>query len=217
MADIPFDINKLECILRDMKRSRRTDHQWHATRDIRPDRPVHVTAHVAPGVPRLRTSAFRALFKPLLVAVQERGVRVAAAVIMDTHLHLVLVPPSKAALGAALRIFFGQLARRCNALWRRRGSVWNDRFWSSSSMRSAREAWNTLGYVLRNPQSARLPSRDENVIVGWKTLGVDQFLRSVFGPTPAARTAAIELIWQRPVDYIPIVERLQPLLPGLFR
>ena len=63
---------------------------------------------------------------------------------------------------------------------------------------------------------SRLPGRDEHVIVGWKTLELDSFLRSVFGPTPAARSAAVELIWQRAVDYIPIRERLQPLLPGLF-
>lgn len=199
-----------------MKRSKQSGRQWHETREIRAGRPVHVTAHVVDGVPRLRTAEFRALFRPLLVAVQNRGVRVVAAVTMDSHLHLVLVPSSKAALGAALRIFFGLLARRCNALWGRRGPVWNDRFWSSSSARSAREAWNTLGYVLRNPQGARLPSKGEHVIVGWKTLGNDSFLRSVFGPTPAAREAAVGLIWQRAVDYIPIHERLQPVLPGLF-
>ena len=200
-----------------MQRSQRTGHQWHAKREIRAGRPVHITTHVAAGVPSLRTPQLRALVTALLVEVHNRGVRIVASVVMGSHLHLVLLPESKEALSRALKYFFGMLARRANALWGRRGNVWNDRFWSSKSVRSAREAWNTLGYVLRNPTGARLPNNDEHVIVGWKTLGLDPFLRSVFGPSPACRSATIELLRHGPVDYISIRERLQPELPGLSR
>ena len=46
-------------------------------------------------------------------------------------------------------------------------------------------------------------------------IGADRFLRSVVGPTPRARRALLTRMTRGPVPWSPLLERLQPALPGL--
>ncbi len=57
------------------------------------------------------------------------GVRTVAYALMDDHIHWIVIAESRAALAAATRLVFGQLARRINRVAGRvRGRVFADRF-----------------------------------------------------------------------------------------
>ncbi len=63
-------------------------------------------------------------------AVERRGVRVLAYVVMPDHIHLLLVPQTREALGAALRDVHSAVAMEWNRRSGLRGHVWQARFYS---------------------------------------------------------------------------------------
>lgn len=104
---------------------------------------------------------------------------------MGTHLHLIVISESRECLTDGARYLFGQLARRLNTLWRRRGRVFDDRY-ASQAGRSVRHAFQTIGYVLRNPRSAGLAPPDGPLD---PYVGADESLlgRSYLSPTGESR------------------------------
>ncbi len=126
----------------------------HRPRDVSTCRPMHLTAKLLPGLPSLRRRGLLAEFRGLRDRAREAGVRTVAYALMDDHIHWIVIAESRAALAAATRLVFGQLARRINRVAGRvRGRVFADRFWSSSG-RSVRQAFQMVAYVLRNPYDA---------------------------------------------------------------
>lgn len=137
---------------------------------------------------------------------------------MHEHVHLVLVPSSKEALRDAMRYLLSLLAQGLNRLWgRARGKIFEDRYWSVCG-KSARHAWQMLGYVLRNPVTAgiRAPGeRDPWVRFDLAALSADRFLLTVLGPTETLRREALAAMRRGPVPFRPAIERLQLALPGV--
>ena len=128
----------------------------YRTRDVSSRRPMHVTSRVLPDVPSMRCPEALAIVRQLVRQTRERGVRVVAYAVLGTHIHLLVRARSRAAMGDAMRYFFSLLARRLNALFARRGPVWEERF-ASRVARNAKQLWHTLNYVLRNPFAANCP------------------------------------------------------------
>jgi len=179
---------------------------------------MHITTRVVAGLPELRRPEVRRRFKQLLGDARLRGVRTVAFALMDDHIHWLVVADSKQALHDATRYVLSQLARRLNRLWRRRGPLLADRYWSVCC-RNVRQAFHALGYVMRNSTTAGcfLPGPDgfdRYVGVDEALLAGDRFLRSVVGPTPRVVRAMLRALADRPVRWRPMVERLQMRLPG---
>lgn len=94
---------------------------------------MDLTQHVRPGLPSLRRREVRDHVRALIGEMGPHGVRVATYALMSNHLHLVVVAESRETLATATRHLFGQLARRLNTLWHRRGRVFDDRFASMAA------------------------------------------------------------------------------------
>lgn len=207
-----------------MKRTR-TGRILHTRRAVSPGRPMHLTVRVRPGVPGLRRTAVLDVLRVLLRAARERGLRTVALAVLPTHVHWVVMTPSAAVLRDATRYVLGRLAKHLNRLFGRRGPVFEDRYWSTCC-RTARAAWNVLGYVLRNPWAAGchtpapgrrpgVPGIDAYTGVDEELLATNRFLRAVVGPTDSARRAVLARMCAGPAPFVPLVRRLQPRLPGL--
>jgi putative transposase len=188
----------------------------HGKRDVSTRRPMHVTQHIGAGLPSLRRPEVLALFRRMVGGAAERGLKTVAYALVGNHIHWVCLPESREALAAATRYVFGQLARNLNRLWQRKGHVFEGRF-ASETGRSARQAWNTLNYVLRNPVDARLAPRngrlDPYIGANVSLLATHPFLRSVFGPVGPQLRQLLHQMARAPVPFTPLLERLQPALP----
>ena len=179
---------------------------------------MHLTKRVVQGLPGLRRPDVLRLFRELVEDARGRGLETVVFAMMNEHLHWVVIPRSAEALRDATRYVFGRFARRLNRLFGRRGKVFTERYWSSCC-RSVRHAWQVLGYVLRNARTAgcfvprgrfdRFAAADE------VTIGADNFLRAVLGPTPALRRTELLRLAAGAAPFVPLAARLQLRLPGL--
>jgi len=179
---------------------------------------MHLTVHVRQGVPRLRRQEILDYLREMMAAARRRGVRTVASALLDSHWHWVVVPQSAAALQDATRFVYGHLARFINRRFGRRGRVFVERF-ASGCCRSVRHAFQVVNYVLKNAAAAgyRFPAAgfDRFTEVCDDVLAADRFLRSVLGPTPAARRTLLVRMARGPVPFVPVAQRCQPGLPGL--
>ena len=196
-----------------MLRSKRSGRILHFRREISTQRPMHITQRLIPGLPSLRTQHVERKVASLVVAMQERGVTVFARCTMGTHLHLFVRAKNRRALADACRYFFGQLARFVNALWKRKGSVFGERYFSRP-VRNALQIWNTLGYVLRNAANANIPLAphlivDPYTVADREAIGADSFLSRIFGaPTDTLGWLLYDMT-RKVVPFSPLQERLQ--------
>lgn len=177
---------------------------------------MHITQRLQAGLPSLRRGWVRELFRSLLNGAAERGVRTVAFAILGNHIHWVVVPRTRAALGDAARYVFAGLARGLNKAWQRRGRVFSERFYSRVG-RSVRDAFHLINYVLRNPVAAGI-SVARNAIdpfVGANVPFIDRhpFLRTVLGTNGPTLQALLLQMTRDRIPFIPLSTRLQvPLL-----
>jgi hypothetical protein len=69
--------------------------------------------------------------------------------VQSNHLHLIVEGDARPTLARGLQGLAIRMARALNRLWRRAGSVFADRY-HDRILRSPREVWNALRYVLCN-------------------------------------------------------------------
>ena len=132
---------------------------------------------------------------------------------MGNHIHIFLRAKSRTALADACRYFFGQLARFLNALWKRKGSVFWERYFSRP-VRNGLQIWNTLAYVLRNAKDAgiRLPPHlivDPYTFADREAIGTDSFLSRIFGPPSDTLGWLLYDMTRKRLPFTPLQERLQ--------
>jgi REP element-mobilizing transposase RayT len=179
---------------------------------------MHLTVKVHDDVPSLRRPELRERLGVLLEGARKRGVRTLSFAIMPNHIHILCIANSAATLRDATRYVLGQLARFVNQLFRRRGKVFTDRYWSTC-ITTVKQGWTALCYVLKNAKVAGLRvlrgCLDAYSGVDEDLLGADRFLRSVLGPSARQRRAILLRMAQGPLDFTPLEERLQPRLRGL--
>jgi putative transposase len=124
--------------------------------------PVHVTLRAGRGLPSLRSQVVSGMLREVLAAQRRRryagAFQVVELSIQDDHLHLIVEATGIQETGGkdaadALRVGVSGLviafAKRLNALLRRRGKVWGDR-WHGRELTSPREVRHALVYVFRN-------------------------------------------------------------------
>ena len=119
-------------------------------RIVIPDCPHHVTQRGNNRQDVFFVDDDRTTYLGLLQEESERhGLRVDAYCLMSNHIHLIVTPPSEAALAKVL----GRTDHRY-ALHRRSGHLWQNRFSSCPLDRDHR--WTAMVYVEQNPLRARL-------------------------------------------------------------
>lgn len=113
-------------------------------------RPVHVTVRLADGLARLRGREVARVLRHAFVHGCDKGVfRICHFSIQGNHIHLVCEAQSAAALAMGIKAWKTRVTRRLNKLWRRSGTVWDDRY-HLELITNLRQVRNTLVYVLHN-------------------------------------------------------------------
>ena len=112
--------------------------------------PMHITIKLKGGLPPLRTDACWRVVTGVLSAFHKTGrMRVCQFTIQHDHMHLVCEGPDAATVSKAMCSLKTRLAKRLNALWKRTGKIFADRY-HRQDLTSPRQVRNTLRYVFGN-------------------------------------------------------------------
>jgi REP element-mobilizing transposase RayT len=112
--------------------------------------PVHVTLRLAAGLPSLRRGPEHSrLLGALAAGTQRMGLRVVHYSAQSNHVHLICEAEDERALARGMKGLCVRMARALNRLWRRRGSVFDDRY-HVHVLETPWEVRNALAYVLQN-------------------------------------------------------------------
>ncbi len=133
------------------KRARVRECVPHSTRDAFVARhPLHITLRLQDGLPTLRSLVARTAFEGVVRRLAYGGrFRVVHYALLPNHVHLVVEASDRHALARMMQGFTARTARVLNAAWRRRGTVFADRY-HARTLATPREVRNALGYVLKN-------------------------------------------------------------------
>jgi putative transposase len=128
----------------------------HRTRPVLDARkPVHVTVRLGAELPRLRGRKPAQVLRRAFVRGCDKGVfRICQFSIQGNHIHLVCEADTAAALAMGIKAWKTRVTRGLNRLWRRSGTVWDDRY-HVQLITSLRQLRNTLVYVLHNARHHR--------------------------------------------------------------
>jgi REP element-mobilizing transposase RayT len=112
--------------------------------------PAHVTLRVVRGLPNLRKKrAFRVIEEAISRAAHKETFRLVHFSVQGNHIHLIVEADDARALASGVQGFEIRLARGINALTRRRGRVFSDRY-HARPLKTPREVRNAIAYVVMN-------------------------------------------------------------------
>jgi len=143
----------------------------HAPRALLAARfPAHVTLKLLKGLPRLRSkneySALRAAFVAGCTGIARASgggsFRLCHYAVLNDHLHLLVEARDRQALSRGLQGLAIRIAKALNRLWRRRGTVFADRY-HDRILKTPREVRNALRYVLGNGKKHAAEGREVHV------------------------------------------------------
>ncbi len=124
--------------------------------------PVHLTVRLRSGLPSLRRQDARDAVHRAFAGGRERfGFRLAHFSLQSNHLHLLAEAGDRRALSRGMQGLLVRIARALNALWKRSGAVFADRF-HARALTSPREVRAALVYLLHNARhhGIQLPGVD---------------------------------------------------------
>ena len=179
---------------------------------------MHAIFKVKRGVISLRDPRVTAKIDELIARLKTYGVTFYVGAVLDTHGHFGVRPSSRAAMGAAMRMFMRELGKFLKKLsgLKGPGGVFEDRYFSKSA-RSVKHIWHTLSYVLRNPKDARIVLAagqvDPCLRADVQAVARDRLLSGIFGQSPDAVRALFVRLAQYKLSYRPLRDRLQLSLP----
>jgi REP element-mobilizing transposase RayT len=157
---------------------------------------------LAPGLPSLRRSRTLALLQRVFLAGRARaGFRLVHFSIQTNHVHLLVEAADATRLSRGLQGLSIRIARRLNARWHRRGSVFADRY-HARALRTPREVRHALVYVLANARKhgigygAHDPFSSRAWFDGWRDRFSSQPVH-VRRPVTQARTWLLAIGWRR--------------------
>jgi len=171
--------------------------------------PVHVTAKLSRGLPRLRSRREYAALRAAFHAGCDRGgFRLVHYAVLNDHLHFVVEAPERRALTRGVQGLLIRIARALNKLWQRRGKVFADRY-HDRILKTPREVRDVLRYVLGNARKHAAEGREVSVPQAIDTYTsapwFDGFLESVTvrgieampRPVTDSRTWMLTIGWRR--------------------
>lgn len=178
----------------------------HVAREpITARQPVLVTLKLRRDLPSLRRTEVREVLLAAFRAGGERhGLRWVHYAIQSNHVHALVEARDAQALSRGMLGLAVRLARALNRLWKRRGSIWIDRF-HSRALRTPREVRNALAYVMHNAckHGVRLtgidPYSSGSALDGWAFVDptrANEAARSTLG-VARARSWLLTVGWKR--------------------
>jgi REP element-mobilizing transposase RayT len=180
----------------------------HRTRPALAKRfPVHVTLRLKRGLPTLRRKAeYKVLGRALRLGGDRFGMRLVEYSVQRDHLHLLVEARDARSLTRGMQGLTIRMAKALNRLWRRRGSVFGDRY-HNRILRTPREVRNALAYVLHNCRRHRIhphqngtgiPDRYSSAawFAGWR-IAIEFTGHPFPRPTVDARTWLLATGWRR--------------------
>jgi hypothetical protein len=129
--------------------------------------PAHVTLKLRRGLPRLRSrreytvlrAAFAAGCTGTARAARSGTFRLCHYAVLNDHLHLLVEALDRRALSRGVQGLAIRIAKALNRLWRRRGTVFADRY-HDRILKTPREVRNALCYVLGNGKKHAAEGRE---------------------------------------------------------
>ena len=121
--------------------------------------PVHVTVRAVGSVPFLRSQRVFAAIRALFARASEKGLRLLHFTVQGNHLHLIVEANEGLSLARGMQRLLSRLAMTINAIARRRGKVWRDRY-HRRDLLSPQQFRNALVYVLFNMRRHAASERD---------------------------------------------------------
>src|SRR5438105_1647908 len=122
----------------------------HETRPrLDPRWPVHVVVRSAPGSRLRGHRGWGAVRHALRIAARRADFRICQVSIQSSHLHAIVEADDRIALARGMQGFQIALARRFNAISRRRGALFPDRY-HAVALRRPRQVRGALAHVLNN-------------------------------------------------------------------
>jgi hypothetical protein len=178
--------------------------------------PAHVTLKVMRGLPRLRSkneyAALRAAFAAGCTgtarATSGGSFRLCHYAVLNDHLHLLVEARDRRALSRGLQGLAIRIAKALNRLWRRRGTVFADRY-HDRILKTPREVRNALCYVLANGRKHAAEGREVHVHAvidtftsapwfdGFRERITVRGLDKIERPTTDARSWMLTIGWRR--------------------
>jgi putative transposase len=178
--------------------------------------PVHVTLRVRRQVGSLRRQQPFAVLKEAYHRAKSRlGMRVVHFSVQHDHIHMIVEAEGSAALSRAVKGFGVRVARRLNAVLRRKGSVFSDRY-HTHILKTPREVKNALVYVVNN---FRKHAVEAGIRLGARC---DPFSSAAYfdawreGPLPSSSARAGPLLVMSPDTWLLKVGWLQHGKPSLW-
>ncbi|HZN41988.1 MAG TPA: hypothetical protein VFD82_24515 [Planctomycetota bacterium] len=189
----------------------------HAPRALLAARfPAHVTLKVMRGLPRLRSkneyAALRAAFaagcRGIARASDGGSFRLCHYAVLNDHLHLLVEARDRLALARGVQGLAIRIAKALNRLWRRRGTVFADRY-HDRILKTPREVRNALCYVLANGKKHAAEGREVHVHAvidtftsapwfdGFRERIIVRGLDKIERPTTDARSWMLTIGWRR--------------------
>jgi REP element-mobilizing transposase RayT len=158
--------------------------------------PVHVTLKLLPVAAGLRNHKKYTAIRRVMRTCQKDGFAINQYSIQGDHVHLVCEPRNTKALARGIQGFASLMARRLNAIAKRRGKVFADRY-HSRVLRTPREVRNVLCYVMNN----WLHHKRENAVWEVDPFSSAQFFESWEGGWTPPRPG-----WMKKHEEVPVVE-----------
>ncbi|HEX6813148.1 MAG TPA: hypothetical protein VF384_16110 [Planctomycetota bacterium] len=178
--------------------------------------PAHVTLKLRRGLPRLRSkreyAALRAAFTAGCTggasAASGGGFRLCHYAVLNDHLHFVVEARDRPSLSRGLQGLAIRMARALNRLWRRRGSVFADRY-HDRILTTPREVRNAIRYVLANGKKHAAEGREISVpgpidtftsaawFDGFRETVTVRGIEAIPRPVTDARTWMLTIGWRR--------------------
>ena len=166
--------------------------QKHRRRDpVDVRNPAHITMRAVRGVPRLRGEVLARMIIGEIRRASAKGFRVLHFSVQNDHLHLIVEAESGLALSRGMQRLASRVAMGVNALVKRRGSLWRERY-HRRDLASPRQFRNALVYVTFNIRKHGSPPEHSLDLLSsaiwlddWKERDVLEKVRAArAGPSP---------------------------------
>jgi REP element-mobilizing transposase RayT len=159
--------------------------------DLSSEDPVHVVTRVVRGVPFLRTQRIYGALMRIFARASEKGFRLLHFSVQANHLHMIVEASHEGRLGQGMKRLLSRIAMTINAIARRSGRVFRDRYFRQDIL-TCTHFRNLLVYVLFN-------ARKHDTTRDWKN-GIDRYSSTVWfrdwaeggGPPPPTEASLAE-------------------------
>jgi REP element-mobilizing transposase RayT len=175
----------------------------HRTREpLAPRFPVHITMKLRQGLPSLRRGpAFGVVLQAFAAMREFEDFRLVQYSVQSNHLHLICEALDRRELIRGVQSLAIRIAKRLNALWKRAGKLFADRY-HDRILHTPREVRNALAYVFHNARKhgvlANLggpdPCSSGRWFDGWANWTADEISES---PIARAKTWLLKIGWLR--------------------